>query len=145
MSAAWAPGRNGMGYVIGYLTLAAIGFLAVTVWITPGSADATATSPPPFDIRRTTIAQRAAGTSGWSVDARLEAIANEQLRTVELAYCGPAPMLVTVDGSTVDVTVSGQRLRAELHTPVPAGQRFELGIMTAAAGREDGTMSDLFC
>lgn len=133
--------RSGLGYV----ALAAIGFLAVTVRAGPGPVGSTSPAPAPFELRRTIVDQRPAvgATTRSNVHGRLEAIAVEELATLELAYCGPDPILVTVDGSTVDAAVAGERLHAALHAPIAPGQRFELGII--AVGDADSAAFDLFC
>ncbi|MBW3657449.1 MAG: hypothetical protein KY457_02350 [Actinobacteria bacterium] len=120
-----APGERGTG---------------TTLSAAPSSrADAAATrdelvlSGGHFEVTASRLAVRH-GATGSTVQGDVQARALRSIRELRFDYCGPAPMFLSVDGSTVEPTVDGGVLRAPLHWPLEPEERFSFRFVT--------TMSD---
>lgn len=104
----------------------------------------------PIDISRLDVTVRS-GPSGTTVKTDVRATALETIDTLHLNYCGPPLNFLSVDGSTVVVTVEDDELRAPLHSPVQAESDFAFRFLTVvpldhvAEGDIGDVAADLLC
>lgn len=82
-----------------------------------------------IDISHFDVSARS-GSSSIAFKADVRATALEAIDTLELDYCGPPLTFLSVDGSTVVVTLENDQLLAPLHSPLQADTEFAFRFLT---------------
>ncbi len=145
-------GSGGMSWIvgIGVAMMAVAAASCTTSTVAPGdvietSLDGLAGLVGPIEIDRVDVAVRS-GSAGATVKADVRATALEPIDSLQLDYCGPPLTFLSVDGSTVGVTLEDDRLRAPLHAPLGADTDFAFRFLTVMppddmAGRDVAEMA----
>lgn len=76
-------------------------------------------------------------TSGAILHAHFRAVARRAGDVLVLDYCGPALLLMSVDGSTVDISQEARTIRAELHRPLRPGEPLSFRILATVPTEPD--------
>lgn len=82
-----------------------------------------------FEVTASRLAVRH-GAAGSTVQGDVQARALRSIRELRFDYCGPPPMFLSVDGSTVEPTVDEGVLRAPLHWPLEPEDGFSFRFVT---------------